>query len=44
VNHSIPVIRMDTTSLFKKTVPEVINKDESTGKYNIQSAVSITLY
>jgi len=43
VNQSIPFIRLDTPSLFKKTEPEIIKQDQATGTYNLQSAVSISL-
>jgi len=42
-NQSIPVLKVDTSSLFKKTVPDMITYDSSTGLYNINSAVSTTI-
>jgi hypothetical protein len=43
VNQSVPIIKVDTSSKFIQTVPEIINKDEVTGRYNIQTAESTTL-
>jgi len=43
VNQSIPTIRLDTPSLFKKTEPEFIQQDQATGTYNLQSAISFSL-
>jgi len=42
-NQSIPVLKVDTSSLFKKTMPDMITYDSSTGLYNINSAVSTTI-